>query len=76
MRLATLSSCSTRSRSPISCSRRACVSCAISLPSAHSSTILPLYAMDGDERIRILLAGGCETRDLGSVVGGSHREAA
>jgi hypothetical protein len=41
MRLATLRSCSTRSRSRISCSRCAWATSAEPLPSLHSSTILP-----------------------------------
>src|SRR5215212_4060849 len=76
MRRATCSSCSMRSRSILSCSRRACQLCDIATLGPLLDYLAPLYAMDGDERIRILLAGGCEPRDLGSVVGGSHREAA
>ena len=77
MCLATCNSCSMRSRSRTSCSRRSWVSPSRPPPSRHSSAILPpRYAVDADVGGLELHPGGRETAPLPSVVDAPYREAA
>ena len=76
MRRATLSSCSMRSRSPISCSRR----CPRQFRAGRSyapllGDLAPRDAVDDDGLVGQLPAGRSNAHKLPSIVGGVHDEA-
>ena len=74
---ATLSSCSMRSRSILSCSRRCPLSFVASVPMPHSSAILPsTMRWMIDAPVGQLPTGRRDAHKLPSIVGSATRECA